>query len=390
MKTQKLKCREFLLLVFISFSSTFLTVHAQLPNPSLYTLRVGDDIDVTVEGYSEYSKRLVIRLDGFISYPLIGGIKAEGLTIPELEAKIGQGLAARLDQPRVFVTLVESKERFVYVWGAVKLSDRYAFESEQIYLLQALALAGAPDYGRAKLTDIQIWRRGNIHQTVDLTQLLQNAEQADVPLQPNDVVYVPNLLQQRPVMVTGAVLEQGLYEIEAPQIHPLQALMMAGGPRQDVADLKRAAIIRNTGERIPVNLEKPFQDGTVADVAMLGPGDTLFIPNAYKAEKVGIMGAVTNPGQYPIKEPVDMIEALALAGGWDGDKANLKKAQIIRANGQKQRVDLLQLLESGNPEAGPRLFPGDRLQVPNRLRINWSALLTVTSAATLIYSIFRR
>ena len=299
---------------------------------------------------------------------------------------ISKGLADRLDRPRIFVTLTQSRLRSIYVWGTVAQANRYFFETDQIYLLQALAMAGGPDYKRAKLTEIQIWRDGKIHQIVDLTHLMQDANQSDMPLQSNDVVYVPDLLQQRPIMVTGAVLEQGVYEVESPQIHPLQALMMAGGPVQDIADLARAQIIRRTGDRVSINLDRVSGD-SAADIAMLGPGDTLHIPNAYEAEKVSIMGAVTRPGQYPIKKPIDMIEALALAGGWDGEKANLKKALIIRSDGRREKVNLLELLEAGDSQSGRLLYPGDHLQVPNRLRINWSALLTVISAGTLIYRI---
>ncbi|MCZ6678820.1 MAG: polysaccharide biosynthesis/export family protein [Candidatus Poribacteria bacterium] len=384
---------RFLRLFLLSFCLFFLTrciAPANSPAPPKpYTLQVGDRIDVTVEGYSEYSKQIVLRLDGFISYPLIGEIHSEGLTIPELESAISEGLAERLDNPRVFVTLVGSRQRSIYVWGTVQLASRYLFETEQIYLLQALAMAGGPDYEKAKLTEIQIWRGGKIHQIVDVTRLMGEANQADIPLQSEDVVYVPSLLQQRPIMVTGAVLEQGVYEVESPEIHPLQALMMAGGPTQDLADLARAQIIRSTGDRVSIDLKNASSDRSTEDIVMLRPGDTLHIPDAYEEEKISIMGAVTQPGQYLVKKPVDMIEALALAGGWDQERANLKKGLIIRMNGEKEQINLLELLEAGNPQSGPVLYPGDRLQVPNRLRINWSALLTVISAATLIYNIAR-
>ncbi|MBI1926806.1 polysaccharide biosynthesis/export family protein, partial [Candidatus Poribacteria bacterium] len=392
----------------------------------------GDRIDVTVEGYPEYSKQISVRLDGFISYPLIGEIKAEGLTIPQVEDVIRRGLADRLNSPRVFVTLLQSRQNSIYVLGMVKLAGQYPFETQQIYLLQALALAGGPDYERANLTAIQIWRDGNLHQVVDVARLIRDVNQPDIPLQPNDVIYVPSLLQQRPIMVTGAVLKPDIYEIESPHIHARQALMRAGGPEPDIADLARAEIIRSTGERIVINLENtpaPVREGSegagersilkpqvedsrlagaasgeqslprsigglersegMENIAMLGPGDMLYIPNAYADEKVSIMGAVTRPGQYPIKKPVDMIEALALAGGWEQDLANLKKALIIRSNGKQESVNLFELLETGSGQSGPWLYPGDRLQVPNRLRINWSALLTVISAATLIYNIVR-
>ena len=394
LKSMNCSRHSYLLLPLLSLFSTLsfglqIAEAQSLSPPKPYTLQIGDAISVTVEGYPEYSKQIVVRLDGYISYPLIGEIKAEGLTIPEIESEIVKGLTEELGQPRVFATLVRSKQRSVYVWGAVKLADRYFFETEEIYLSQALALAGGPDYGRAKLTEIQIWRDGQIYQIVNLTQLRDEANQTDIPLQADDVVHVPNLLQQRPIMVTGAVLEQGLYEIENSQIHAVQALMMAGGPTQDLADLASAEIIKSTGQRIPINLENPLDGNTTVGIAILEPGDMLYIPNAYEEEKVSIMGAVARPGQYQIKKPVDMIEALALAGGWLEDRANLKKALIIRSNGEKEQINLLELLESGSPDSGPFLSPGDRLQVPNRIRINWSALLTVTSAATLIYNIVR-
>ena len=377
--------------IFLSFALRIADAQQSIP-PKPYVLQAGDVIDVTVEGYPEYSKRIPIRLDGFISYPLIGEIKAEGLTIPQLQQKISEGLANQLDNPRVFVTLLQSKQNSVYVLGMVKLANRYFFETEGIHLLQALALAGGTDYERAKLTGVQIWRDGKIHQVVDLRRLIRDADEGNIPLQADDVVFVPSLLQQRPIMVTGAVLEGGLYEIESSQVHPLQTLMMAGGPEQDIADLTSAEIIKHTGERIPVNLEDMSAGqggGSTENIAMLGPGDMLYIPNAYEDQKVSIMGAVTRPGQYLIKKPIDMIEALALAGGWVEDRANLKKALIIRLNGEKEMVNLLQLLETGDSQSAPLLYPGDRLQVPNRLRINWAALLTVTSAATLIYNIVR-
>ncbi len=358
-----------------------------LTPPKPYALQIGDHIDVTVEGYPEYSKQIVVRLDGFISYPLIGEIKAEGLIVPQIEGEIRKGLADRLDNPRVFVTLTQSRQRSIYVWGAVKQANRYFFESEQIYLLQGLAMAGGPDYERAKLTEVQIWRDGKTYQIIDLTRLIRDGDQSDMPLQSDDVVYVPTLLQQRPIMVTGAVLQQGVYEIESPKIDALQALMMAGGSIQDIADLTRAQIIRSTGERVSINLNDASAELLTADIATLGPGDILHIPNAYEEEKVSIIGAVIRPGQYPIKKPIDLIEALALAGGWDQEIANLKEVLIIRFDGTKTTVNLLELLETELSPLGILLYPGDRLQVPERFKINWQAVLAVISAGTLIYRI---
>ena len=378
--------------LFGIFSFAIQVVHAQAQTPSEpYTLRTGDVISVVIDGYPTYSRQLIVRLDGFISYPLIDyEIKAEGLEVSQIAEEISKGLKRRLEAPRVFVTLLRSKPHFVYVWGAVQLPGRYPFESESLYLSQALAFAGGYDYDTAKLTAVQIWRNGKIHRIVDLKQLMGNENQEDVPIQADDVIFVPNLLQQLPIMVTGAVLEKGPHSIESTQIHPLQALMLAGGQEQGVADLARAIIIRSTGERIAINLESALEDDTNADIPMLRPGDTLYIPNAYEEEKISVLGAVALPGQYPVKKPVDVMEALSLAGGWDESRANLKKILIIRSDGKTERVNLDELLKKQDLQGTPLLYPGDGLNVPNRFRINWSVVLAGVSALGIVYNILRR
>lgn len=381
-----------LLILFGVFSVTLHVAHAQAETPSEpYTVRTGDSISVVVDGYPDYSQQLVVRLDGFISYPLIDHeIRAEGLTILQIADEISKGLAESIGNPRVFVTLVQSKERYVYVWGAVQLPNRYSFESEQLYLSHALAFAGGYDYKSAKLTAVQIWRNGKIHQIVDLVQLTEAGNQEDIPIQADDVIFVPNLLQQRPIVVTGAVLEKGPRSIEGTQVHPLQALMLAGGPEQGVADLTKAIIIRSTGNRVAIDLESALANDTSTDIPMLSPGDTLYIPNAYEEEKVSVLGAVANPGQYPVKGPVDVMEALSLAGGWLESRANLKKVLIIRSDGRTEQINLDELLESENLQGTPLLSPGDRIHVPNRFRINWSVVLAGVSTAGIIYNILRR
>jgi len=93
---------------------------------------------------------------------------------------------------------------------------------------------------------------------------------------------------------------------------------------------------------------------------------------------------VVTPGQYAIKKPVDLIEVCALAGGWSPKTANLKRLKIFRADGSQELVDLLQQIETDQPIS--EVYPGDRIYIPERLRINWSAILTVTTIATLIYN----
>ena len=384
---------KLLLLTFGSFVffSIIVTILAQPIESNQYKIRVGDIIDITVEGYPEYSKQRIVRIDGMISYPIIGEIKAEGLTTTELEEVIFKSLSNRLSSfTKVYVNIVQFKRNSIYVLGMVKESGRYYFETEDIYFLQVLALAGGADYDKANLKNIQIRRAGKVDKIVDLTSLTGNSENIeDFKLQPDDVILVPSLLQQRPIFVTGAVLKQDQYPIAEDRIHVLKALRMAGGPEQDIADLSNAMIIRANGNTIPINLENVSNPGSANESNFLYPGDLLHIPNAYEEDKVNIVGAVVHPGQYAIKSPVDMIEAMSLAGGWLEDIANLKKAKIIRADKTQENVNILEMVEIGNVAVSPRLNPGDTLQIPKRLRINWYALFVVTSFTSLIYNILK-
>ena len=62
-------------------------------------MQIGDSIVVTVEGFPEYSKDRVpipVQPDGFISYPLIGLVKATELTVSELEQRMQEVFTAKL------------------------------------------------------------------------------------------------------------------------------------------------------------------------------------------------------------------------------------------------------------------------------------------------------
>ena len=259
------------------------------PNLSTYKLAVGDSFVVTVDGYPEYSKERLavpVQQDGYVSYPLIGLIKVVGLTVSELEAEMQSAFSKHLPTARVFVTLMKPK-RTILVFGAVEPRARgnlHVFEIGQVYLLQALAAAGI-NYALADLTDISIWRDGQLFKRVNYLNLI-NEGGPDVPLKDHDTIFVPSIFQQRPVRVIGAVVAPGAYPITEPQVPATQALKLAGGSRADFADLHKSEII-TTEERILVDLTAENVD------AVVGPGDTLYVPLA--EAKISVTGAVEKP-----------------------------------------------------------------------------------------------
>lgn len=345
---------------------------------STYKLQIGDSFVVTVDGYPEYSMERIpvpIQQDGYVSYPLIGLIKATGLTVSELQAQMQIAFSKQLPTARVFVTLMQPK-RTILVFGAVTPRGRgnmHVFEVGQVYLLQALASADII-YETADLKNIYIWRDGKLHQKVDYLQLIDDGG-PDIPLEDHDTIFVPSIYQQRSVRVIGAVVSPGVYRIRVPAVPATQVLRLAGGSRSDFADLRNAEIITSEA-RILADLSAENADAT------LSPGDTLYIPLA--DAKISVTGAVEKPGQYVITEPVPLREAIVMAGGFDEDRANPKKCLLTRADGTEAEInfDLVQ--------SEIYLHPKDQLRVRERLRLDWRIITSTISFVNLLFNILAR
>lgn len=381
-------------LVHLSFSVLTFAVDSAVENPtvgtevtpkvektpelSTYKLEVGDSFVVTIDGYPEYSKERIpvpVQPDGYVSYPVIGLIKVAGLTVSELEARMQSIFLKHLPTARVFVTLMQPK-RTILVFGAVEPRPRgnlHVFEVGQVYLLQALASAGL-SYELADLTDISIWRAGKLFKRVDYLKLI-SAGGPDIPLKDYDMIFVPSIFQQRPVRVIGAVIAPGAYPITEPQVPATQALKLAGGSRTDFADLHKSEIITSE-KRIVVDLTTEAVD------AVLGPGDTLYVPLA--EAKISVTGAVEKPGQYVITEPVLLGQAIAMAGGFNEERANPKKCLLTRADGTEEELNFDQV------HSEVYLNPKDQLRVRERTRLDWRVITFATSFVNLLVTVLIR
>ena len=371
-------CCPSILLAEEPIDENIVTKKPQYPETSTYKLQVGDSIVVTVEGYPEYTKDrapVPVQPDGFISYPLIGLIKATGLTVSELQAHMQKTFTTKLPSARVFVTMMKPK-RHILVYGAIEQKARgnlHVFETGQVYLTHALAAAGINNE-LADLTKIAIWRDGKVFRTVNFQEHLDK-EYNDIPLKDYDIVIVPSIYALRQIRVIGAVTAPGLYPIRNEQITADQALKFAGGTRSDFADLKKAEIITDEGNT-PVDLTSQNVS------AMLFPGDILYIPLA--EAKISVVGAVYKPGQYTITEPILLRDAVAMAGGLNEEKANFKKCIINRADGTQEELNF------NLRQSEVYLNPNDQLRIKERIRIDWRVLSFAASLTNLVVSVWLR
>jgi polysaccharide biosynthesis/export protein len=131
----------FWLFNFIIFS----TLTPTLADSGAYRLRAGDTIEISIAGLSQMNQRFVLDLDGQISVPLIGVVKAEGSTIGELRDKLQHIL------PRdIAVNMVDYSP--VYIDGDVVKPGAQRFRPNMT-VRQAVALAGGYEVMRYHLVD---------------------------------------------------------------------------------------------------------------------------------------------------------------------------------------------------------------------------------------------
>ncbi|MBV9431730.1 MAG: polysaccharide biosynthesis/export family protein [Hyphomicrobiales bacterium] len=136
-----------------------------LPASAAYKLDVGDVLEISVARVPELLHRVPVQLDGTISFPALGTIKAAGLSPLEVQAKIQATLATRVFRVRmpdgredsiiiepndVVATVVEYRP--IYVNGDVSKPGEHPFRP-QMTVRQAVALSGGYDVLHATMNN---------------------------------------------------------------------------------------------------------------------------------------------------------------------------------------------------------------------------------------------
>jgi polysaccharide export outer membrane protein len=207
----------------------------------------------------------------------------------------------------------------------------------------------------------------------------------------------------RKIVLTGAVNDPGTYSFEwIPNI--LDVIRQAGGALPE-ADLSSVTIIRQSGESvnvIDVDLLKNIKDGDLSSLPKLEPNDMINVPQSpygvaaelvsgqsFKGKNIYfIYGAVSEPGVKSLTDDIELVDAIAAAGG-STDAADLKNIRVIIKDVQYSSIlkfDFSDYIETGRP-IRYQLKPEDTIFVPFRQESTfWSRLpdLLVPGLATAI------
>ncbi len=166
--------------------------------PQDFLLGPEDVLEVFVWRNQDLSREVVIRPDGLISMPLIGDVRASGLTADQLAVRIQKRLKEFKDSPMVSVHIKAVNSYSVYVMGEVANPGKFQLKSYTT-ILQAIALAGG--FGQfAARNKIQVIRNNanggsiphEIHIPVRYDDLIDGTgEPGNFILKSGDILVVP-------------------------------------------------------------------------------------------------------------------------------------------------------------------------------------------------------
>ena len=108
----------------------------------LYKIGSGDILEIATWKEPDFSREeVLVRIDGKISFPLLGDVQAAGQTPLQVKKDIELGLKDYVDNPIVTVTVKNPGSQKFYILGEVAKTGEYQLV-KGLTVLQAFALAG--------------------------------------------------------------------------------------------------------------------------------------------------------------------------------------------------------------------------------------------------------
>ena len=250
-----------------------------------YVLGPEDVVSISVYLHPELERTSAIDLDGTLTVPPIGSIKAIGLTPRQLGDRISEKLSTYLRQTTaVTVTVTQFLSRSVFVSGAVAKPGRYGFERIPS-LIDVISQAGGAVPG-ADLSRIEILRReegGRRTLRADVASSLRDGVGVPLPdLKPGDTVVVPLTPGGLAAAgdgagVLGEVAKPGLYAVGGGQ--DLWTVLAAAGGHTVRGDLSNVRVLTYDGGNVAVitiNLRQTLQRGGRGPYVVKA-GDVVFV-----------------------------------------------------------------------------------------------------------------
>jgi polysaccharide export outer membrane protein len=167
---------------------------SQSPPASSYIIGNGDVLEIVTWKEPDFSREeIIVRLDGYISFPLLSDVVAAGRTPTQLKFDIQNQLKDYVANPNVTVTLRQGASKRFYILGEVVNTGEYPLV-KNLTVLQAFAVAGGFTEWASK-KEIIVFRREAGQEKVirvDYRDIIKGRDfSQNVEIRADDTIIVP-------------------------------------------------------------------------------------------------------------------------------------------------------------------------------------------------------
>ncbi len=245
-----------------------------------YVIGPQDVLIIQVFDQADLGGRYAVETDGTFSFPLVGRVKAGGLTLRGFEAELKTKLAdGFFRNPQVTVGVEEYRSQRVFVMGEVRNPGPVPLTGGMT-LIEALARAGSTSptaSGEVSIVRAPPGAKGPVLPNqgdgaemfrARVRDLEAGSLKQNIELRDGDTVFVP---RAETLYVFGQVKNPGAYALQA-DTTVLQALSLAGGVTENGA-MNRIKVVRI--------VEGAKQELKVKLTDLVLAGDTIIVAERY-------------------------------------------------------------------------------------------------------------
>ncbi len=236
-----------------------------------YIVGERDVLKITVYDNPDLTTVARVSGEGTISFPLVGEVKVEGLTIQQIAVRLGELLAnGYIVNPQVIVFIEEFRSKKATVIGEVLKPGLYELPGQTTFLELLSRSGGLTKDAGDKAIVKRKTTQGEQSVTIDLRRLIEKGDTSiDLSLQDGDSIYIP---KAGFFYVTGEVKKPDAYKFEEGTT-VIKAVTMAGG-FTDKAAQKRIKIKRKEDGR-----ERTLEKVGLDDLVRLD--DVIMVPESF-------------------------------------------------------------------------------------------------------------
>jgi polysaccharide export outer membrane protein len=248
-----------------------------------YVVGAQDVLTITSYDQADLSGKFTVEADGSFTYPMIGRVKAGGMTLRQVEAQVKKQLKDEgfFNNPQITVSVDQYKSQKIFVVGEVRTPGSYPLSGD-MNLVEALARAGStlptasgevvivhPRSGHTSGPVLPNQESADNVVRIDIRDLQNGSLSQNAALRDGDTIFVP---RAESVYVFGQVKNPGAYALQQKDTTVLQALSLAGGvtDRGSTGRIQIARIVNGEKQELKVKLGDKVQ-----------PGDTIIVQERF-------------------------------------------------------------------------------------------------------------